>query len=290
MAEEIREAYDKRAPTYDETTFHRDLAEAYVTYVDPKPGESLLDLACGTGLVTFNLARILQPREDGAVERRGKIVGVDISRGMLDVARRKLEMRGNEDEELRMRFIEGDIAKLDGIEAVEEGGFDIITVCSALVLMPEPREAVRYWARYLRPGGGRLIMDIPSTKSMLALKILDFTAPEFGISMLGKRSWIYGPESLQCLMEDAGLESKVMETGIWDGIPSRTEEGRVEWGEEEGGRIWDLWKEKGGFGGLREGMGERARERFESEWRALAGTDGKVREEGRLYIGVGWKR
>jgi ubiquinone/menaquinone biosynthesis C-methylase UbiE len=146
MAEEIREAYDKRAPTYDETTFHRDLAEAYVTYVDPKPGESLLDLACGTGLVTFNLARILQPREDGAVERRGKIVGVDISRGMLDVARRKLEMRGNEDEELRMRFIEGDIAKLDGIEAVEEGGFDIITVCSALVLMPEPREAVRYWA------------------------------------------------------------------------------------------------------------------------------------------------
>jgi SAM-dependent methyltransferase len=109
--------------------------------VDPRPGESLLDLACGTGLVTFNLARILQPREDGAAERGGKTVGVDLSRGVLDVVRRKLEMRGNE--ELRIDFMECDIAKLDGIEGVEEGGFDIITVCSALVLMPEPREAVR---------------------------------------------------------------------------------------------------------------------------------------------------
>jgi hypothetical protein len=155
--------------------------------------------------------------------------------------------------------------------------------------MPEPREAVRYWARYLRTGG-RLIMDIPSTKSMLALRILDRIAPEFGISILGKRAWIHGPESLQWLMEDAGLESKVRETGIWDGIPSRTEEGRGEWGKEEGGRIWDLWKGKGGFGGLVGGMGDRARERFESGWRALAGSDGKVKEEGRLYIGVGWKR
>jgi ubiquinone/menaquinone biosynthesis C-methylase UbiE len=125
MAEIIREAYDKRAPTYDsKTSFHRNLAEAYVTYVDPRPGEDLLDLACGTGLVTFNLARILQPHYmDGEGEaerkRKGKIVGVDISRGMLDVARWKLEMRGNE--ELRIDFIDCDIAKLDGIEGVDEG-------------------------------------------------------------------------------------------------------------------------------------------------------------------------
>jgi ubiquinone/menaquinone biosynthesis C-methylase UbiE len=170
IAEVIREVYDKRAPMYDEdTAFHRDLAEAYVTYVDLRPGEGLLDLGCGMGLVTVNLARILQPREDGAVERRGKIVGVDISRGMLDVARRKLEMRGNEDEELRIDFIEGDIVKLAGPQAAHHAGIDIITVCSALVLMPEPREAVRCWARYLKPGGRRIV-DIPSTESMIALK------------------------------------------------------------------------------------------------------------------------
>lgn len=37
----------------DDTTFHRTLASEYISYAKPQPGESLLDLACGTGLVTY---------------------------------------------------------------------------------------------------------------------------------------------------------------------------------------------------------------------------------------------
>jgi ubiquinone/menaquinone biosynthesis C-methylase UbiE len=61
--------------------------------------ESLLDLACGTGFVTFGFGfvRRLQLDDDGdgdegggregKVKAKGKIVGVDISSGMLRVAR-----------------------------------------------------------------------------------------------------------------------------------------------------------------------------------------------------------
>ncbi|KAH8595738.1 hypothetical protein B0O99DRAFT_686720 [Bisporella sp. PMI_857] len=68
----IVDLYNSRAQQYDDkTSFHRHLATEYVKYARPQPGESLLDLACGTGLVAFEFARHLQPLP--------KIVGIDIS-------------------------------------------------------------------------------------------------------------------------------------------------------------------------------------------------------------------
>ena len=46
----------------------------------------------------------------------------------------------------------------------------------------------------------------------------------------------------------------------------------------------------GGWGKLKGEERERARERSAVEWRGLAGSDGVVRDEGRLFVGIGWKR
>jgi len=286
----IPELYNKRASEYDDkTTFHRRIAAEYVKYANPEPGESLLDLACGTGLVAFLFAQILQsPYLSNSP--KPKIVGVDISPGMLDVAREKLEEKECVEKGLEISFIEHDITTLGEIEELKgtEGMWDIITICSALVLLHDPASAVQHWASYLKKGG-RLVVDVPHPRSMLALKVLGDIADEFGVKVLGNRKWIQKPESLRGLMEDAGLDAEVTETEIWDDIPARTDAGKGVWGTEDGGIVFDEAVKGSGFEGLGEEQKGGAREAFVREWGGLKGDDGLVREEGRLFVGVGVK-
>jgi ubiquinone/menaquinone biosynthesis C-methylase UbiE len=217
----IATSYNTRAPTYDDkTTFHRQLASSYITYAKPQPGESLLDLACGTGLVTFEFAPLLQSNPQNVTHRasgpnasKPVIVGVDISKGMLDVARSKRQNPSNQDAEIQ--FVEHDITCLSSIPELrgKQDTFDIITICSALVLLPDPAEAIKQWAGYLKKGG-RMIVDVPHTHSMLSLKILDIIASELAIDVLGKRAWIEGPQSLKAILRNAGLEPRVLVTDV----------------------------------------------------------------------------
>lgn len=43
-----------------------------------------------------------------------------------------------------------------------DGGFDIISICSALVLLPDQQGAIRFWVEKLLKKGGRLIVDVPT--------------------------------------------------------------------------------------------------------------------------------
>jgi SAM-dependent methyltransferase len=203
---------------------------------------------------------------------------------MLDVAHSKLGSEKDNTGRTDVQFIEHDITSLDG---VVDGEFEIITICSALVLLPDPGAAIKHWSRFLKKGG-RMVVDIPHERSMLSLKILSLIAPSFGISILGNRNWIRGPESLRELMENAGLKAEVLETEIFEDIPARTEEGRSEWVVEEGGRIFEKVIKGTGFEALGAEEREKARAMFQAEWKKLAGDDGRVGEEGRLWIGIGW--
>lgn len=270
--------YNARAAQYDDkTTFHRSLAAEIFRCANPQPGESLLDLACGTGLVSFLFARKLQ-----SGEKKGRIIGVDISHGMLDVARSKLQL--DENRGFNIEFLEHDITSLD---SVIDGEFDIITICSALVLLPNPGAAIKHWSQFLRRGG-RMVVDVPHEKSMLSLKVLSLIAPSFNVSVLGNRNWIIGRESLKELMENTGLQGEVYKTEIFEDIPAKTEPRRTEWGAEEGGRIFENIARSSGFEKMEKKEREQAKAMFEAEWTKLAGNDGRVREEGRLWIGFGY--
>jgi ubiquinone/menaquinone biosynthesis C-methylase UbiE len=151
-----------------------------------------------------------------------KVMDVDISKGMLDIAREKFgedECKG-----LEVKFLEGDIANLTRLEdqGVTKGSFDIITICSALVLLRDTQAAIQHWAQYLKPGG-RMVVDIPHNKSMLSNKIPSLISPDFGIRILGDWNWIKGVESLERALDVADLKAEVIETDIFDDIPARTE-------------------------------------------------------------------
>lgn len=101
--------------------------------------KSVLDLAYGTGLVT-----ILAKQQVGET---GNVIGIDISQGMLDVARAKTKQLG-----LDITLFEHNITDLDELRL--DMKFDIITCASALWLLKEPLPALKHWARVAEANDG----------------------------------------------------------------------------------------------------------------------------------------
>jgi ubiquinone/menaquinone biosynthesis C-methylase UbiE len=98
----------------------------------------MLDIATGTGIVL----RLARARHPGL----GRLVGLDLTPGMLEVAREKSVG-------LDIEFVEGDATALP----FEDESFDLVTCQQGLQFFPEPQQALREFRRVLAPGG-RLIV------------------------------------------------------------------------------------------------------------------------------------
>lgn len=101
------------------------------------PGERVLDMACGTGLVAFEAAR--------AVGARGRVLGVDLSGAMVDAARQRAAQR----QLPNIGFARMDAEAL----ALPDGGFDVVLCALGLMYMPDAGQALREMRRVSRPGG-----------------------------------------------------------------------------------------------------------------------------------------
>ena len=99
--QEIADLYTRRSQTYDNSDWHLQIARRLVEYGQVSSGQQVLDIATGTGHVAIAAAQIVGPE--------GRVIGVDISAGMLDVARNKaLELNLNNTE-----FLLADAENLD---------------------------------------------------------------------------------------------------------------------------------------------------------------------------------
>ena len=90
-----RYGWDLAAASY-EPLWRAQLASAQATLLARAalaPGEQVLDVACGTGLITFAAAE--------AIGRRGRVVGIDLSERMVEAARRRAAERDIVDRQLR---------------------------------------------------------------------------------------------------------------------------------------------------------------------------------------------
>jgi len=123
------------AERYDRMN-HR-FAELLLDAIDPRPGEWFLDVGCGNGATTLAIAR--------DVGSGGRVFGLDLSRQMLDVARRRLDAS-------RLRNVEllhgdaqvYDLSKLDADAVVSRFG---------VMFFADAQAALANLATALRPGG-----------------------------------------------------------------------------------------------------------------------------------------
>jgi len=132
--------YDLLAPRFDATPFRTpdDLLTAVVSRIEPV--DRALDLCCGTGAAML----ALRPKV------RTELVGVDLSQGMLDVARSMLDQDDAHASEPTVTLIREDVRTYDGAER-----FDLVVSFGAFGhFEPADQPALAHAvARALRPGG-----------------------------------------------------------------------------------------------------------------------------------------
>lgn len=103
---------------------------------DLRPGEEVLELACGTGLVTFRMAE--------AIGKDGRLVATDISEEMIATISAEAASRG-----VRAEFLRMDAEVLD----LPEASFDAAVCALGLMYVADTAAAIREIHRVLRPGG-----------------------------------------------------------------------------------------------------------------------------------------
>jgi ubiquinone/menaquinone biosynthesis C-methylase UbiE len=109
-----------------------------------RPGESVLDIGCGTG------ATLAALRE--AVGTQGRLVGVDNSPRMIARARRRVREHGWSNVTIR----QADAAR----ESLGRNEFDAAMALSSLSAMPDVRAGVEFAYEALRPGGRLFVFDM----------------------------------------------------------------------------------------------------------------------------------
>jgi ubiquinone/menaquinone biosynthesis C-methylase UbiE len=129
-----------RASAHYEHFWERQLKPAQdflLEMANPKPGERVLDIACGTGLVSFQIC--------DRIGENGFVLACDISDKMLEQASARI----NPKQINRISFERMDAEALQ----ITEGSFDLAVCALGLMYMPSPLKALQEIYRGLKPGG-----------------------------------------------------------------------------------------------------------------------------------------
>jgi ubiquinone/menaquinone biosynthesis C-methylase UbiE len=149
-------------------------------------GEQVLDVACGTGLLTFEAARLVGPA--------GRVVGTDLSGKMVETARRRAPPN--------VTFQRMDAQKLD-FPAAE---FDAVLCGLGLMYVPDPAAALREMLRILRPGG-RVALAVWGERSQCGwAPLFEIVEAEVSSEVCPLFFRLGGRNQLADLCEQAGFE------------------------------------------------------------------------------------
>ncbi len=181
-----RELFDKWAPEYDKSPLQWGfLRPAHNLIIERlgeiPPGSTILDIACGTGILTFRLAGLVP---------EGKVAGVDFSPEMIKQARAKLP--GGES---NATFIEGNAEDLP----FPDNSFDYVTCSFSFHHFPNHEKAVQEMHRVLKNGGQAYLID--PYKSIPGGYIIDW-----GYRTFKNGTLYHSGKELQTMFQECGFK------------------------------------------------------------------------------------
>src|SRR5476651_1504542 len=163
----------------------------------------ILDVATGTGDFAFEALSILKP---------DKIIGVDISQGMLDVAQQKINKRNAGD---RFEVKLGDSEKLP----FDANIFDAVTVAYGVRNFENLEKGLADIQRVLKPGGKAVVLEFSKPKVFPVKQLYKFyfnyITPAVGkLFSKDSRAYSYLPESVAAFPDGERFTSLMDKVGF----------------------------------------------------------------------------
>ena len=165
-----------------------------------RPGGRALDLACGTGSLTRDLAK--------RVGSEGYVLGMDFSKEMIGAAKKRPASN--------VEYLLGDATDLQG---VEDGSFDAATIAYGARNIPNLDALFGEMARAVRPGGRVVCLEIARPRGRFFATFyglwFDRLVPWLGAKVSGD-AWAYSylPESVKAFVAPGELAEIMRRNGL----------------------------------------------------------------------------
>ena len=209
---QIRDNFDAIAPKYDLTnrviSFGIDLhwrSVAIRQLADMRPGGVVLDLACGTCDMALEVLR---------QKRAVRVVGADLSRAMLGLARKKLSGRSR-GADARITLVNAPAEALP----FRDGAFDAVTIAFGIRNVPDFKAGLKEMLRILNKGGRACILEFSTPPSKLWWKVYNYyffsILPRIGGLITGREAaYRYLTDSVAQFPDALEFKAAMVETGF----------------------------------------------------------------------------
>ena len=208
--EQVERMFDHIAPAYDRLNhlmslgIDRSWRRTALKWLRPHRPALVLDVATGTGDFAIQACRMLPS---------ASLTGVDLSEGMMQVGRRKVEQAGLA---ARIDFQREDCEAL----TFSDASFDAVTVAFGIRNFEHLDRGLREMFRVLRPGGHLVILELstPDRPPMKQLyRIYSRLIPLMGRLVSHDRSaYTYLPQSIRAFPQGEVMSESIRRAGFSD--------------------------------------------------------------------------
>ena len=208
-AEQVERMFDHIAPSYDRLNHLMSLGidrmwrRRAIRWLRPfRPG-LVLDVATGTGDFAILACRMLPS---------ASLTGIDLSEGMMQVGRRKVEQAGLA---ARIDFQREDCEAL----SFPDASFDAVTVAFGVRNFEHLDRGLREMCRVLRPGGHLIILEL-STPTRFPMKQLFALYSQVAMPVMGRTishddsAYTYLPESIRAFPQGEVMQESIRRAGF----------------------------------------------------------------------------